>query len=64
MLTAFSGVKEDFTRSAQKCHLVPDNIANRSLSACQRVLAPRGTFVPGCGSGGPRIHRGTPEITM
>ncbi|TDE59449.1 NAD(P)-dependent alcohol dehydrogenase [Nonomuraea mesophila] len=44
--------KEDFTRSAQKYDLILDNIANRSLAACRRVLAPRGTFVHNSGVGG------------
>ncbi|TDD07692.1 NAD(P)-dependent alcohol dehydrogenase [Nonomuraea deserti] len=47
--------KEDFTLSARKYDLILDNIANRSLSACRRVLAPRGTFVHNSGSGGPWI---------
>ncbi|NBE96070.1 NAD(P)-dependent alcohol dehydrogenase [Nonomuraea sp. KC401] len=47
--------KEDFTRSTQKYDLILDNIANRSLAACRRVLAPRGTFVHNSGSGGPWV---------
>ncbi|TDC05471.1 NAD(P)-dependent alcohol dehydrogenase [Nonomuraea longispora] len=47
--------KEDFTRGTQKYDLILDNIANRSLAACRRVLAPRGTFVHNSGSGGPWV---------
>src|SRR6185437_6628538 len=37
--------KEDFTRSGQRYDLVLDCVGNHSLSACRRVLNPRGTLV-------------------
>jgi NADPH:quinone reductase-like Zn-dependent oxidoreductase len=37
--------KEDFTKSGQLYDLIVDNVGNRSLSECLRVLKPKGTFV-------------------
>jgi NADPH:quinone reductase-like Zn-dependent oxidoreductase len=37
--------KEDFTKTGQLYDLVVDNVGNRSLSECRRVLKPKGTFV-------------------
>lgn len=37
--------KEDFTKSDQRYDLIVDNVGNRSLSECRRVLKPQGTFV-------------------
>jgi NADPH:quinone reductase-like Zn-dependent oxidoreductase len=37
--------REDFTRTSQRYDVVLDNISNHSLSACRRVIAPRGTYV-------------------
>jgi len=37
--------REDFTRSAQRYDLLFDGVGNRPLSACRRVMTPRGTFV-------------------
>jgi NADPH:quinone reductase-like Zn-dependent oxidoreductase len=37
--------KEDFTRSGQRYDLVLDCVGNHSLSACRRVLNPKGTLV-------------------
>lgn len=37
--------REDFARGGQRYDLVLDLVGNRSLAACRRVLAPRGTFV-------------------
>src|SRR5262245_7356838 len=37
--------KEDFTKTDQRYDLVVDNVGNRSLSECRRVLKPKGTFV-------------------
>jgi NADPH:quinone reductase-like Zn-dependent oxidoreductase len=37
--------QEDFTRGPQRYDLILDCVANRSLSACRRVLSPDGTFV-------------------
>ena len=37
--------KEDFTKSDKRYDLIVDNVGNRSLSECRRVLKPKGTFV-------------------
>lgn len=37
--------REDFTKSRQRYDLILDNVGNHSLSACRRVLNPRGTLV-------------------
>src|SRR5437870_3602306 len=37
--------KEDFTRGDQRYDVVLDNVANRSLSECRRVLKPNGIYV-------------------
>ena len=37
--------KEDFTKTGQLYDLIIDNVGNRSLSECRRVLKPKGTFV-------------------
>jgi NADPH:quinone reductase-like Zn-dependent oxidoreductase len=37
--------KEDFTKSDQKYDVILDNVANHSLSECQRVLTPNGIYV-------------------
>lgn len=37
--------KEDFTKRGQLYDLIIDNVGNRSLSECRRVLKPKGTFV-------------------
>jgi NADPH:quinone reductase-like Zn-dependent oxidoreductase len=37
--------KEDFTKTDQLYDLVVDNVGNRSLLECRRVLQPKGTFV-------------------
>jgi len=37
--------KEDFTKTDQLYDLIIDNVGNRSLSECRRVLKPKGTFV-------------------
>jgi len=37
--------KEDFTRSGQRYDLVLDCVGNHSLSACRRVLNPKGILV-------------------
>ena len=42
--------REDFTRGEQRYDLMLDNVGNRSLSECRRVLAPDGTYVS---NGGP-----------
>lgn len=44
--------KEDFTRSAQRYDVILDNVGNRSLLECRRVLNPEGKYV-GIGGGGP-----------
>jgi NADPH:quinone reductase-like Zn-dependent oxidoreductase len=37
--------KEDFTKSEQRYDVLLDNVGNHSLSACRRVLTPRGRYV-------------------
>jgi NADPH:quinone reductase-like Zn-dependent oxidoreductase len=37
--------KEDFTKSAQRYDVIIDNVGNRSLSECMRVLNPKGKYV-------------------
>ena len=37
--------KDDFTRSGRRYDVILDNVANRSLTALRRALAPRGTLV-------------------
>jgi len=43
--------REDFTRSDRRYDVVFDNVENRSLAECRRVLAPGGTLVLNSGSG-------------
>ncbi len=38
--------REDFTRSTTRYDLIFDAVGNRPLSACRRVMTPRGIFVP------------------
>ncbi|MEV1172758.1 NAD(P)-dependent alcohol dehydrogenase [Nonomuraea sp. NPDC049784] len=42
----------DFARAEGRYDLLLDNVGNRSLADCRRVLAPTGTFVPNSGTGG------------
>jgi NADPH:quinone reductase-like Zn-dependent oxidoreductase len=44
--------REDFTRSGQRYDLFFDGVGNHSLSACRRVLKPKGTYVPFGGEAG------------
>ncbi len=37
--------KDDFTRGAQRYDVILDNVGNRGLLECRRVLAPRGSYV-------------------
>ena len=37
--------QEDFTKNAERYDLILDNVGNHSLSACRRVLNPKGTCV-------------------
>jgi NADPH:quinone reductase-like Zn-dependent oxidoreductase len=37
--------KEDFTKGDQRYDVILDNVANRSLSECRRVLKPNGIYV-------------------
>ena len=56
--------REDFTRGAQRYDVILDNVANRSLRALRRVLAPRGVLLLNSVNGGrvlgplPRMARG------
>ncbi|MEV0378508.1 NAD(P)-dependent alcohol dehydrogenase [Nonomuraea sp. NPDC050643] len=47
--------KEDFTRSGRSYDLFLDNVGNRSLPDCRRVLTPQGAFIPNSGSGGGKV---------
>lgn len=42
----------DFTRSAHRYDVLLDLVGNRSLTACRRVLAPKGVFVSSAGAPG------------
>jgi NADPH:quinone reductase-like Zn-dependent oxidoreductase len=44
--------QEDFTKSAERYDLILDNVGNHSLSACRRVLNPKGRLVI---AGGPEV---------
>jgi NADPH:quinone reductase-like Zn-dependent oxidoreductase len=48
--------KEDFTKSDQRYDVILDNVANRSLSECRRVLKPNGIYVL-IGGGGANENR-------
>jgi NADPH:quinone reductase-like Zn-dependent oxidoreductase len=37
--------KEDFTKGSERYDVLIDNVGNRSLSECRRVLTPNGTYV-------------------
>ena len=41
---------EDFTRSGQRYDLMLDNVGNRSLSECRRVLSPKAVYLSSFGS--------------
>jgi NADPH:quinone reductase-like Zn-dependent oxidoreductase len=43
--------REDFTRGGRRYDLILDNVENRSLSDCRRVLTPTGTLVLNSGTG-------------
>jgi NADPH:quinone reductase-like Zn-dependent oxidoreductase len=45
-------MREDFTRSGQQYDLFFDCVGNHSLSACRRVLNPKGMYIPVGGSAG------------
>jgi NADPH:quinone reductase-like Zn-dependent oxidoreductase len=44
--------REGFTKSGQRYDLFLDCVGNHSLSACARVLNPKGTYIPVGGEGG------------
>lgn len=46
--------REDFTRGDPRYDLVLDNVGNRSMAACRRVVAPGGRYVPNNGTSGGR----------
>jgi NADPH:quinone reductase-like Zn-dependent oxidoreductase len=50
--------KEDFTKGEQRYDLILDNVGNRSLLECRRVLNPTGIYV-GIGGGGVNDGRWT-----
>ena len=41
--------REDFTRGEQRYDLMLDNVGNRSLSECRRVLTPKGVYIASFG---------------
>ena len=45
-------IQEDFTKSGQRYDIFFDCVGNHSLSACRRVLNPKGTHIPVGGEGG------------
>ena len=48
--------KEDFTEGTQRYDLILDNVGNRPLLACRRVLSPKGKYVL-IGGGGPNDNQ-------
>jgi NADPH:quinone reductase-like Zn-dependent oxidoreductase len=53
--------QEDFTKSGQRYDLIFDCVGNHSLSACKRILTPKGTYIGVGGSAGrwmivPLVH--------
>ncbi|MEW1840394.1 NAD(P)-dependent alcohol dehydrogenase [Nonomuraea angiospora] len=46
--------KEDFTRGGGRYDVILDNVANRSLADCRRVLAPQGIYLHNSGDKGGR----------
>ncbi len=42
----------DFTRSEKRYDLILDQVTNHSLSACRRVLTPKGKYIPNSGNSG------------
>ncbi|MGB5564925.1 MAG: NAD(P)-dependent alcohol dehydrogenase, partial [Acidimicrobiia bacterium] len=44
--------KEDFTKGDHEYDVILDNVGNRSLSDCRRVLSPNGTLIPNSGTAG------------
>lgn len=45
--------QEDFTKSGQRYDLILDCVGNHSLSACRRVLNPKGIYIAVGGPSGP-----------
>jgi NADPH:quinone reductase-like Zn-dependent oxidoreductase len=43
--------RQDFTRSSERYDVILDNVENRSLAECRRVLTPRGTLILNSGVG-------------
>ena len=54
--------QQDFTRTEQRYDVLLDNVGNRSLSECRRVLNPRGKYVL-IGGGGPDDGRWIGPLT-
>ena len=48
--------KDDFTQGSERYDVILDNVGNRSLSECRRVLAPEGHYLL-IGGGGPNDGR-------
>jgi NADPH:quinone reductase-like Zn-dependent oxidoreductase len=43
--------QDDFTRGNRQYDLIFDNVENRTLADCRRVLTPSGTYIPNSGTG-------------
>lgn len=52
----FDYTREDFAASGEEFDVLLDNVGNRSLSDCRRVLKPRGTYIANSG-GSPDDNR-------
>ena len=48
--------RDDFTRGATRYHLIFDNVENRPLSDCRRVLTSDGTLILNSGTGARGVH--------
>jgi NADPH:quinone reductase-like Zn-dependent oxidoreductase len=46
----FDYISEDFTRGGKRYDLIFDNVGNRSLSECRRVLNPKGVYLSSFGA--------------
>ncbi|MGW4800482.1 NAD(P)-dependent alcohol dehydrogenase [Nonomuraea sp. NPDC004297] len=44
--------RQDFTRTGRRYDVVLDNVGNRSVADCRRLLTPDGTYLHNSGSGG------------
>ena len=54
--------QEDFTRSEKRYDMILDAVGNHPISACRRVLAPRGTYGATGGGGGHWLGPATQQL--